>query len=243
MRAGARRIVRRLIESTGYRITRLAPNRFDAMEQVLRRLSLLGFTPHLVIDAGANVGAWTSMARRIFPDAEFHAIEPQPACRAALDALGGVRLHAVALTRPGVAAVHMAGAGTTGAWVLEGAPTDAASISVPASTLDQVMGGAVTTVKRPVLKLDLEGHELAALEGATAVLSAVEVLISEVRFYDIYGGGLPVFSDVVRALIDHGFELYDIAALSGRASDGRLRSGDVVFVRSGSALVGDLRLD
>jgi FkbM family methyltransferase len=243
MRAGARRVVRRLIESTGYRVTRLAPNRFDAMEPVLQRLSLVGFTPRIVIDAGANVGAWTGMARRIFPGAEFHAIEPQPACRAALEGLDGVQLHLVALTRPGSAAVRMAGAGTTGAWIVDDASADAHSVSVPASTLDQVIGGAATAAKRPLLKLDLEGHELAALEGATAVLSAVEVIITEVRFYDVYGGGLPVFSDLMRVLVDRGFELYDIAALGARARDGRLRSGDVVFVRRGSPLVADLGLE
>src|ERR1700688_3703573 len=104
-----RGLIRRLVESTGYRITRLAPNRFDAMEHVLQRLQRLGFAPDIVIDARANAGLWTTMARRVFPAAELHAIEPQPACRAALEALTGrVHLHLVAVTRPGITEVRMA---------------------------------------------------------------------------------------------------------------------------------------
>jgi FkbM family methyltransferase len=184
------------------------------------------------------------MARRVFPSAELHAIEPQPACRAALEALRGrVHLHLVAVTRPGITEVRMEGAGTTGAWIVNAGSDAAGSLSVPASSLDALIGERLSTARRPLLKLDLEGHEMAALEGAPTALSSVEVIISEVHFFEIYNNGLPVFGDLVRFLEGRGFHLYDIAALGSRPSDGRLRTGDVVFVRRGSALLGDARPD
>ena len=93
------------------------------------------------------------------------------------------------------------------------------------------------------MKLDLEGHEVAALEGAGAALKSVEVIVAEVHFFDVYKIGLPVFGDLVRFLDARGFDVYDIAALASRPSDGRLRTGDVVFVRRGSALLDDVRPD
>lgn len=240
----ARSWIRRLVESTGYRITHLAANRFDAMEQVLQRLQRLGFTPQIVIDAGANVGLWTTMARRVFPDAEFHLVEPQPACRAALEGLTGrVHIHPVAVTRPGIGEVRMAGAGTTGAWIVGGGSAVVEILRVPASTLDALIGDTLSVAMRPLLKLDLEGHELAALEGATTVLGSVEVIISEVHFFNILDSGLTVFRDLARFLDDRGFDVYDVAALSSRPSDGRLRTGDVVFVRRGSPLLRDVGPD
>jgi hypothetical protein len=57
------------------------PNRFEATEDVLKALKQRAFNPQLIIDAGANVGDWTRFARTLFPAAECHMIEPQPACR------------------------------------------------------------------------------------------------------------------------------------------------------------------
>ena len=60
--------------------------------------------------------------------------------------------------------------------------------------------------------------------------------MTEVRFYDILRSGLPVFADMLRFLSERGFELYDVAMLGSRPSDGRMRIGDVVFVKHNSPL-------
>ena len=81
-----------------------------------------------------------------------------------------------------------------------------------------------------------------ALAGATALLSRVEVLVTETQIYEIDRNGQPhVFADLMRILSERGFVFYDVAALASRRRDGRLRTGDVIFVRSGSALTGDNR--
>ena len=65
----------------------------------------------------------------------------------------------------------------------------------------------------------------------------MEVVISEVSFYrPSWTSGQPVFADVLQFLREHDFELYDFAALGSPLKNGRLRTGDAVFVRADSPL-------
>jgi FkbM family methyltransferase len=238
-----RKVVQRLAARSGFHVGRMPPNRFEATESVLTDLRRRAFSPGIVVDAGANVGDWTRYARTVFPAATFHMVEPQPGCRAALEALEQsdprVHLHPLALTRPEVRDVWMTGAGSTGAWI---DPKDQVGdgIHVAASTFDELFGSHLTKDKRPLVKLDIEGHELNALAGASVSLQSIEVIIAEVQFYDIERAGLPVFGDVVNFLAERGFEIFDVVSLGSRRRDGRLRIGDVVWVRRDSALAADV---
>lgn len=242
---GPKEIVARVLGGLGYRLVRLGSlNRFGAMEDTLVALRRNGYRPRVVVDAGANLGAWTCLARRIFGEAEFHLFEPQPECMAVLRALerryGGIHVHEAAVTSPGRGFVYMVGTGT-GAWVQDEPLPLRGSRTFRATTLDSVLGAKVSRDDRVLLKLDLQGHELAALEGGEAVLEATEVIVTEVRFYDIEKSGKPLFADVLCWLRRRGFELYDFAALSPRPRDGRLREGDGVFVAAASPLLADCR--
>jgi hypothetical protein len=129
--------------------------------------------------------------------------------------------------------------GSTGAWVARPDETGSDAVDVPAATLDSLLNERVTTEDRALLKLDLEGHETAALEGARQLLERIEVVLSECQFYEINGNGSPVFVDLLNWLAQRGFELYDFACLSQRPRDMRLRMGDAIFVRRDSALLKD----
>lgn len=238
MRALAKRWINGLLLPYGYRIARIPANRFDAMSDMLQCLRRFGYEPRIVIDGGANVGQWTRLACSIFPEATFYLIEPQAACRPRLEEtathLRSCRIHAVALTEPGVKTVQMIGAdGTTGAWISDKATPD--SIEVAAVTLDDII--AVEPGDRALLKLDLENHELAALRGAFHLLQQVEVVITEVSFYrPSASDGGPLFGDILTFLRDCGFDLHDFASLASPIGNGRLRTGDAVFLRRTSPL-------
>ena len=241
------RWVQAAFEAFGLSVTRFGPaNRFDAMTDSLRRIARAGFGPTVIIDAGANMGQWARKVSDAFPTAPLHLIEPQPACQTALLAFSSARgyseIHATAVTRPGRTSVRMtgAGAGSSGAHVLGDAERGQDESWLPATTLDRLFAH-VRESDRVLLKLDLEGHELDAIDGAEALLPRVEVLVTETQFYEVERNGSPTFADLMAVLGERGFVLYDVAALASRPRDGRLRMGDVIFVRRGSALIGDDR--
>lgn len=232
----------------GVRVTRLRPaNRFDAMSECLKQMARAGFVPTVIIDAGANKGQWARQATDAFPRSPLHLIEPQTACRPALLAFGLARglteIHSIVVTRPDCSSVRMTNAmvGSTGARVLRDDESGLEESWLPATTLDELFARRVGDTDRVLLKLDLEGHELAALEGAAALLPRVEVLVTETQFYQVERNGAHTFEDLIAVLGERGFVLYDVAALASRPRDGRLRLGDVIFVRRASDLVGDDR--
>jgi FkbM family methyltransferase len=236
--------VQRVFRACGFNLTRLPGNRFDVMPDVLARLRREGFEPAAIIDVGANRGQWAGVVSRVFPDAPLHMIEPQAVCRPALEAFAAIRgrahIHQAVVTRAGVEEVQVVnmGGGSTGAHVVLD-PTRTDGRFVPATTLDALLGTSLDDAGRVLLKLDVEGHELEVLAGGAAVLRRVEVIVTEVTFYDVEGAGEPAFLDYATALAARGFVLYEFAALGSRARDGRLRMGDALFVRRGSPLLED----
>jgi|CXWL01.1.fsa_nt_gi FkbM family methyltransferase len=242
------RLGNRLLAPFGLVLHRAPTHRFDAVEEALLGLRNRGYRPRRVLDVGANRGQWAGKVLPIFPAARFDLIEPQPSCRHALAELTGAQAgrvvhHAVAATAPGTPFVRMAGTGeessNTGAHVtLE---TAVGTVEMPATTLDTLFAVEITPADRALLKLDIEGHEIAALTGAERLLAAVEVILAEVQFFEIEQNGLPTFTDLLLFLRDRGFDFHDVACLASRRRDGRLRMGDVLFVRKGSELGADVR--
>jgi FkbM family methyltransferase len=245
-----RNFIPRILRPLGLRVTRsFHPGRFQAMDDTLRLMRKRGFAPAEIIDAGANVGEWTLMVREIFPHSRVHMIEPQAGCagvlQAIVDSMPGVQFHRVAVSEPGRQRVGLIGGGDsrrgTGAWVVDEGEEPSAETVSAATTLDNLFNA---NLRSPILlKLDLEGHEFAALRGAEALLMKVEAVLTEVRFFDVNESGRPVFSDLLSFLRERGFELYDVASLSGRPRDQRLRLGDAVFVRRDSRLLEDRSWD
>lgn len=227
-------LVKRLMALTPYRISRRRENRFDATHSCLPHLRELGFVPRLIIDGGAHLGAFAEAAHAAFPGAEIHVIEPQPACRAPLEALARQRgwfLHACALSDH-TGSVRMACdvKPNTGAYVTTAGE---ATVDVPAATIDSLLGARLSPEHHTLLKLDLQGHELRALRGAETSLSKIDVALIEVSFFQ---PGAPTIPEIVGFFDEKGFDLFDIVGLAGRTRDGRLRQGDFVFVRRGSLL-------
>jgi len=236
--------IKGIVRAAGFRIDRWRPaNRFDAMRDALVHLRGQGLVPAVVIDAGANIGNWSRMARPIFPEAGFVLVEPQPMCQPALrataKAIGNASIHAVAVSEPGRRRVGLIGGthvGGTGVGVIEPEDGVVSEIDIDAVTLDELCAGFVSRADRALLKLDLETHEIAALRGASALLEAVEVLVVESQLFPINDDGRPVFRDLLAFLHPAGFELYDLASMNGRERDGRLMMVDAVFARRDSPL-------
>lgn len=239
--------VNRVLAGAGLTLKRLPVHRFDALDEVLGQLAANGYRPKRVLDAGANLGQWAGRALPRFPGAAFDLVEPQPGCATTLAALADrerrVTVHRTAVSAPGVTTARMLGSGAarhcTGAYVSQPGDDDREpAIEVPATTLDELFAD-IETADRALLKLDLEGHEMVALRGAKALLPKIEVVLTEVTFYPVEPNVRPIFAEILRFFEDNGFSLYEIVALASRPRDGRLRMGDVVFVRADSPLLAD----
>ncbi len=241
-------LLKRALQHTPYRVVRFGSgHRFQAIEDVMSNLAHRGYQPSCVIDSGAHMGEFSRLVRRIWPGTFLHMIEPQLSCRPALDEIacaGGSVVHATAIG-DSVGVLHLAANPdnpSTGAHVLSGlqensAASAAAVIEVPVTTLDALFSDPRHIGNPCLLKLDLQGYELHALRGARNVLNAVDVVLTEVSFFaQAYE---PSIAALVSFLDAHGFDLHDIAALTGRRRDNRAHQGDFLFVKRDSALASD----
>jgi FkbM family methyltransferase len=96
-------------------------------------------------------------------------------------------------------------------------------ITVPMTTLaDAFKRHAVNHVD--ILWMDIQGGELAALEGTGSMLSDISLIHCEVEFYHLYKDQ-PLFSDIHHFLRKHGFALLTFTAMSKNF-------GDAVFVNT-----------
>ena len=135
-----------------------------------------------VVDVGAHTGEWALCARAAFgPDATLHCFEPHPDTFAVLErrigAEPGTCCHRLALgDEAGVASLHSEAASPVfsslhadafGAPGHEVTRTD----EVEVETLDAV-AGKIGLSRIELLKVDVEGHELAVLKGARGLLGA-----------------------------------------------------------------------
>lgn len=181
----------------------------------------------VVFDVGANIGEWTARALEVNPNAEIHAFEPSLTTFARLqqrDFPPNVHRNALAA---GAAEEDRAFFvfddvnGKNSLYRREGLSTRAtkSSSTVHVTTLDRYCEGAgVRHIN--FLKIDVEGHELAVLEGARELLRAGR--IDYVQFE--YGG----------TYIDAGHLLRDVWTLLARTGDGygvfKIKSGGLLPV-------------
>lgn len=193
----------------------------------------------VIYDIGANVGTWTLLARSIFPDATVHAFEPlvmhHEGFARNTAGMPDVHLHGTALGESaGTAPMHvtsfsdassllpLASAGAS-QWHIHEVGVE----PVPIERLEEWI--ARTSSPQPTLiKLDVQGFELAVLRGAGAVLDRIDAVIVEVSFQEFYEGQSP-FHDVTGYLAQHGLTLKALA--HGTPLGRTLVQADALFAR------------
>ena len=80
-----------------------------------------------------------------------------------------------------------------------------------------------------LLKIDTQGFEPEVLEGVGDQLRNVDVVLTELMFYDYYERSLS-FLDIEQFLIPAGFRLYDINHISKNPMNGRTDWVDIIYV-------------
>lgn len=75
-----------------------------------------------------------------------------------------------------------------------------------------------TTEGRALLKIDVQGYELAVLRGAEATLPSFDWVLAELSFTDLYAGQ-PLAGEVIDWLRHRGFEMAGVANPSAMQAD------------------------
>jgi FkbM family methyltransferase len=212
----------------------------------LRHFRERGFAPHLIFDIGASDGAWSASVAEVFPDSRYHLFEPLADEEASYRELLTQRLH----SHPRWT-LHRVALGSTEGFVdfrqathacgSTSLPVDSCdglfrTLRLPQTTLDTVID---TCGEVPALvKMDIQGGELDALEGLQRHLDKVELLLLETWLSRSYGGINPLLLDVMNHLAPRGFFPIDLAD-AYRDERGNLISQDVFFVNRASPLAKD----
>lgn len=175
--------------------------------EMMHALTQQGFAFRTVIDGGANQGQFARAAAETWPDARIYSFEPLPEVGRVLEAnlaslKGRVRISHAALG-PQEGTLHFYQTPyslASSALKPEGPYTE---IEVPVLRLDDALAGE--PLEGPLLlKLDLQGYELPALDGAPNTLARADAVLLETAFRSGYEGE-PLFREVLAYMEAKGF--------------------------------------
>jgi FkbM family methyltransferase len=213
-----------------------------SMEWSLGNLRRLGFQPRGVLDIGAYMGEWTTLARRIFPEAAFLMIEAQEFLEEALGRISDANLGAIsyriallgAECREGVEFHQYDSAPTASSVLADQADSPSRLQKRKMETLDGVLRD-LAFQQPDLVKLDVQGYELEVLKGGSETLAAARAVVMEVSLIDLYKNS-PLIHEVLSFMHERDFLAYDIPTLIRRSSDQALCQIDMIFLKKGSPL-------
>jgi FkbM family methyltransferase len=204
--------------------------------EVALAASLLRAPPKLAVDIGGHRGRYTRALRRRFPDLEIHVFEPSRTNVATLHDRHGhdanIVIHRCAVSnRCGRAPLYGEQPGSGLASLHQrrldhyGMAFDRIEI-VPTIRFVDYWETVLHRRTMDIVKMDIEGHELSALDAFGDALAATKLLQFE------FGGtnidSRTYFQDFFYLLRDAGFELFRISPL-GLERIGRYREADEFF--------------
>ena len=195
----------------------------------LQEFADMAFVMHLLrpgdlfVDVGANVGSYTVLAAKLC-GSDVVAVEPDPGAndqlRKNVHANGvddRVQTHALAVSGASGTVQFTIGRDATNRVANDG---DGATLSVPATTLDELLRGRCPTM----IKLDLEGHERDAVAAAGRTLASPDLLAVATESADDPVGGM---------LRSAGFERWHYDPFERKLSTGpgAVTSTNALFLR------------
>jgi len=232
-----------MIRALRRRVRTLLEERLDVptIPRTLDRLVRLGFSPAGILDVGANRGDFARLCRLRWPSAELICFEPLPERVA--------ELQAWAATTTGVTIMPtLLGERLDPRVPLHHDDTASSVLIEPQWSADSIHEHPMTTLDAlephlpapDLIKLDVQGYELAVLEGGVHTLSRAKALITEVSVLDLQPG-VHLVADLIQWLAARRWVTYDVSGILRRPLDRALWQMDVVFVPVDSPLRTDKR--
>jgi len=200
----------------------------------LLQLRQFGFNPAHVLDGGAYHGEWTRTCLEVWPMTNVLCVAPQAGAQSQLQSLAAekrpqLKVVQALLGSSNRDAVPFNESGTGGS-VLSSRD---AKVSYPMWTIDSLaeqFGHSFDLVK-----LDLQGFELEALNGFGRHINLCTILQVELSLLPLVSGG-PLIADVVAYLNQRGFVMFDVDKLIRSPSDGAIWQIDALFCRENSEI-------
>lgn len=209
---------------------------------VEHRRVIAGLDIATVVDVGANIGQFSLLVEALHPQARIFAFEPLPASADRYEKLfagnARVRLHRAALgPERGQATLHVSARSDNSSLLPIGeaqlrvfpGTAEIGTVTVPVGPLTAFVTRE-ELVPAALLKIDVQGFELAVLQGAEALLDAFDWLYIEASWQALYEGQALV-DEVIDYITARGF------ALAGEynrfvGSDGLPVQADFLFRRA-----------
>ena len=214
----------------------------------------------VIFDVGANVGDTLVEFKKWWPNSKIHCFEPQEECWANLDSkisennYSDVFINKFAVGDKDIEKVvfysHDITSGQSGLHKINSMSIDSINQKNLVSNNDREVyenrlnHERVVKIKKlfnymknesinhiDLLKIDTQGHEPEVLIGLGENLSKIDVVITELMFYDFYERSLS-FSDIEKHLLPAGFHLFDISHISKNPMNGRTDWVDVIYVNN-----------
>lgn len=156
------------------------------VQQDYAALKPLALQPTSILDIGANIGLGSFYLRHLFPNAALNGLEPAPAesavCARNYQSLGRATLHRVAAgDTDGVTTSFAIHPEQTGGQHISSTPTKDSGwqyLSVRLRRIDAMIDEGILPIP-DLVKMDIEGSEVAALHGFGKYLAAPHAYILE----------------------------------------------------------------
>lgn len=205
----------------------------DPYKDILRLLELN--SQYTVLDCGAYKGAKAQQVLKLWPAARVYCFEPQPEVFRHLEERFADEKRCTAVMKalsdqPGSMNLYVTSEQYTSS-LLEPKEKEIHTeqvVAVDVTTIDQfVAESGITDVR--LIKLDLQGNELKALEGARKTLLNCDAVLTEINFRERYQG-CTAFHELYGFLVESGFTLYKLYDIHGYPN-GAWMLGDALFIK------------
>lgn len=188
-------------------------------------------------DVGANQGQFAYMAHSVWPDVPIYSFEPDPDCFERLKhhfaefRIPGQPFNMALGAEEGELELTRYADNVNNSFLPRPQDRDVVrdKVAVHCATLD-ALGDTLPASKSALLKLDVQGFELAVLEGASDFLRRCRYVLAEVAFSSAYTGGAHA-DEVMLVLRRQGFECIQLLDVL-RDPDGRIIEADMLFANA-----------
>ena len=236
-------LMRRAVRLTGFDVVRYSPrsqkaDQFTAYEK-------LGIVPRVILDVGANRGMTVDRYLREYTDAQVIAVEPLPHLAELLSQRYSARKNTLVVNaaidrRCGSRVLHNTVADGNSSFFRVSEQQRTCLGHDDKTRIKQSLDVATTTLDSlaeehglqsiDILKMDVQGAELLALEGADALLSErrITALYCEVLFAPIYEDQCH-FHEVAALVCGYGYWLYDLFGANHQL-DGSITHSNALFL-------------